>query len=51
MEHQRIFLWQQYALHMTPLVQRVVEFAKRVPGEFVIDPTTQLIINLLNIFS
>jgi nuclear receptor subfamily 1 group D protein 3 len=25
-------LWQQYANRITPTVQRIVEFAKRVPG-------------------
>jgi len=32
LEHQRVWLWQQFASHVTPSVQRVVEFAKRVPG-------------------
>lgn len=32
-EHQRIWLWQQLATHVTPSVQRIVEFAKRVPGK------------------
>lgn len=32
LEQQRIWLWQQFATHVTPSVQRVVEFAKRVPG-------------------
>lgn len=31
-EMRRIWLWQQFAAHVTPTVQRVVEFAKRVPG-------------------
>lgn len=31
-EQQKIWLWQQYASRITPGVQRVVEFAKRVPG-------------------
>lgn len=33
-EMRRIWLWQQFAVHVTPTVQRVVEFAKRVPGNF-----------------
>lgn len=33
-EMRRIWLWQQFAAHVTPTVQRVVEFAKRVPGTF-----------------
>lgn len=32
-EQQKIWLWQQLAAHITPTVQRVVEFAKRVPGK------------------
>ncbi|XP_058829854.1 ecdysone-induced protein 78C [Topomyia yanbarensis] len=49
-EDQRIWLWQQYALRMTPSVQRVVEFAKRVPGfgEFLQDD--QLILIKLGFF-
>lgn len=30
-QNQKIWLWQQYALRITPSVQRVVEFAKRIP--------------------
>ncbi|XP_055627141.1 ecdysone-induced protein 78C isoform X2 [Toxorhynchites rutilus septentrionalis] len=49
-EEQRVWLWQQYALRMTPSVQRVVEFAKRVPGfaEFLQDD--QLILIKLGFF-
>ncbi|KXJ72545.1 hypothetical protein RP20_CCG017750 [Aedes albopictus] len=49
-EDQRIWLWQQYAMRMTPSVQRVVEFAKRVPGfaEFLQDD--QLILIKLGFF-
>ncbi|CRL02945.1 CLUMA_CG015899, isoform A [Clunio marinus] len=50
MEHQRIFLWQQYALRMTPLVQRVVEFAKRVPGFCDFTQDDQLILIKLGFF-
>ena len=32
-EMRRIWLWQQFTAHVTPTVQRVVEFAKRVPGK------------------
>jgi nuclear receptor subfamily 1 group D protein 3 len=32
LEQQRVWLWQQFASRVTPSVQRVVEFAKRVPG-------------------
>ena len=34
LEQQRVWLWQQFASRVTPSVQRVVEFAKRVPGTF-----------------
>ncbi|XP_038115623.1 ecdysone-induced protein 78C isoform X2 [Culex quinquefasciatus] len=49
-EDQRVWLWQQYALRMTPSVQRIVEFAKRVPGfgEFLQDD--QLILIKLGFF-
>ncbi|XP_055603422.1 ecdysone-induced protein 78C isoform X2 [Uranotaenia lowii] len=49
-EDQRIWLWQQYALRITPSVQRIVEFAKRVPGfgEFLQDD--QLILLKLGFF-
>lgn len=30
----RIATWSALATHMTPSIQRVVEFAKRVPGKF-----------------
>lgn len=33
-EMRRIWLWQQFAVHVTPTVQKVVEFAKRVPGKY-----------------
>ncbi|XP_053675361.1 ecdysone-induced protein 78C [Anopheles nili] len=50
LEDQRIWLWQQYAMRMTPAVQRIVEFAKRVPGfgEFLQDD--QLILIKLGFF-
>uniref|UniRef100_A0A182QZU6 Ecdysone-induced protein 78C n=1 Tax=Anopheles farauti TaxID=69004 RepID=A0A182QZU6_9DIPT len=50
LEEQRIWLWQQYAMRMTPAVQRIVEFAKRVPGfgEFLQDD--QLILIKLGFF-
>lgn len=35
LEQERIWLWQQFASHVTPSVQRVVEFAKRVPGKLI----------------
>lgn len=30
----RIATWSALATHMTPSIQRVVEFAKRVPGTY-----------------
>lgn len=50
LEAQRIFLWQQYALRMTPSVQRVVEFAKRVPGFCDFTQDDQLILIKLGFF-
>jgi hypothetical protein len=32
-ETRRIATWSALATHMTPSIQRVVEFAKRVPGK------------------
>jgi len=32
MESQKIELWEQLAVLITPCIQRVVEFAKRIPG-------------------
>ena len=31
-EHRRIVVWQTFAAMLTPSIQRVVEFAKRIPG-------------------
>ena len=50
MEQQRVWLWQQYALRMTPSVQRVVEFAKRVPGFCDFTQDDQLILIKLGFF-
>lgn len=33
-ETRRIATWSALATHMTPSIQRVVEFAKRVPGSY-----------------
>ena len=33
-ETRRIATWSAFATHMTPSIQRVVEFAKRVPGSY-----------------
>lgn len=50
MEQQRIWLWQQYASRITPAVQRVVEFAKRVPGFCDFSQDDQLILIKLGFF-
>lgn len=50
MEQQRIWLWQQYASRITPGVQRVVEFAKRVPGFCDFSQDDQLILIKLGFF-
>ncbi|KAF0304468.1 Ecdysone-induced protein 78C [Amphibalanus amphitrite] len=31
-EHRRVVVWQTFAAMLTPSIQRVVEFAKRIPG-------------------
>ncbi|XP_026475355.1 ecdysone-induced protein 78C-like [Ctenocephalides felis] len=48
--HQRVWLWQQFASRMTPAVQRVVEFAKRVPGFCDLMQDDQLILIKLGFF-
>ncbi|XP_050098369.1 ecdysone-induced protein 78C [Anopheles aquasalis] len=49
-EEQRVWLWQQYAMRMTPAVQRIVEFAKRVPGFGELLQDDQLILIKLGFF-
>ncbi|KAL3275034.1 hypothetical protein HHI36_019806 [Cryptolaemus montrouzieri] len=44
MEMERCWLWQQFAANITPSVQRVVEFAKRVPGFCDLGQDDQLIL-------
>lgn len=43
-------MWQQYASRITPGVQRVVEFAKRVPGFCDFSQDDQLILIKLGFF-
>ncbi|GFY71896.1 ecdysone-induced protein 78C [Trichonephila inaurata madagascariensis] len=31
-EHQKIVMWQHFATFLTPSIQRIVEFAKKIPG-------------------
>ncbi|XP_049546845.1 ecdysone-induced protein 78C [Anopheles darlingi] len=50
LEEQRVWLWQQYAMRMTPAVQRIVEFAKRVPGFGELLQDDQLILIKLGFF-
>lgn len=49
-ESQRIWLWQQFATRVTPSVQRVVEFAKRVPGFCELTQDDQLILIKVGFF-
>lgn len=50
LERQRVWLWQQFAAHVTPSVQRVVEFAKRVPGFCDLSQDDQLILIKVGFF-
>lgn len=50
MEHERCWLWQQFAANITPSVQRVVEFAKRVPGFCDLGQDDQLILIKIGFF-
>lgn len=50
MEFQKIWLWQQYSARITPGVQRIVEFAKRVPGFCDFTQDDQLILIKLGFF-
>ncbi|KAJ8975868.1 hypothetical protein NQ317_009653 [Molorchus minor] len=50
LETERCWLWQQFATNMTPSVQRVVEFAKRVPGFCDLSQDDQLILIKIGFF-
>ncbi|XP_037900670.1 ecdysone-induced protein 78C isoform X3 [Glossina fuscipes] len=50
LEFQKIWLWQQYAARVTPGVQRVVEFAKRLPGFCDFTQDDQLILIKMGFF-
>ncbi|XP_037940654.1 ecdysone-induced protein 78C [Teleopsis dalmanni] len=50
LEFQKIWLWQQFAARITPGVQRIVEFAKRVPGFCDFTQDDQLILIKLGFF-
>jgi len=43
LEHQKIVMWQHFAALVTPSIQRVVEFAKRIPGFLDLTQDDQLI--------
>lgn len=49
-EQERCWLWQQFASNITPSVQRVVEFAKRVPGFCDLGQDDQLILIKIGFF-
>ncbi|XP_043480245.1 ecdysone-induced protein 78C isoform X1 [Leptopilina heterotoma] len=49
-ESQKIWLWQQFANKVTPSVQKVVEFAKQVPGFSDLSQQDQLILIKLGFF-
>ncbi|XP_065162666.1 ecdysone-induced protein 78C-like isoform X2 [Atheta coriaria] len=49
-ELQRCWLWQELAANVTPSVQRVVEFAKRVPGFCDLGQDDQLILIKIGFF-
>lgn len=50
MEQEKCWLYQQFASNVTPSVQRVVEFAKRVPGFCDLGQDDQLILIKLGFF-
>lgn len=50
LEAERVWLWAQFAARVTPAVQRVVEFAKRVPGFPDLPQDDQLILIKLGFF-
>ncbi|RZC32339.1 Hormone recep domain containing protein, partial [Asbolus verrucosus] len=50
LEQERCWLWQQFAANITPSVQRVVEFAKRVPGFCDLGQDDQLILIKIGFF-
>lgn len=44
LEQQKIGMWQNFAMYVTPSIQRVVEFAKRAPGFSELTQDDQLIL-------
>lgn len=49
-EQNKILIWQQFAVLMTPEIQRVVEFAKRIPGFLDLTQDDQLILIKVGFF-
>lgn len=50
LEQQKIVMWQNFAVLVTPSIQRVVEFAKRIPGFLELTQDDQLIMIKLGFF-
>ncbi|CAG2106871.1 unnamed protein product [Medioppia subpectinata] len=50
LEQKKIVMWQHFAVLVTPSIQRVVEFAKRVPGFIDLSQDDQLILIKLGFF-
>lgn len=50
LEQQKIGMWQNFAVLITPSIQRVVEFAKRIPGFLDLTQDDQLIMIKLGFF-
>jgi nuclear receptor subfamily 1 group D protein 3 len=50
LENNKILLWQQLSILMTPSIQRVVEFAKRIPGFLDLTQDDQLILIKIGFF-
>lgn len=44
LEQQKIVMWQHFAASLTPSIQRVVEFAKKVPGFLELTQDDQLLL-------
>lgn len=50
LEGNKILIWQQFAVLITPSIQRVVEFAKRIPGFLDLTQDDQLILIKIGFF-
>ncbi|XP_035205960.1 ecdysone-induced protein 78C-like isoform X2 [Stegodyphus dumicola] len=44
LEQQKIVMWQHFAAFLTPSIQRIVEFAKKIPGFFDLTQDDQLLL-------